>query len=77
MFDGVGLGPEPGQIAGTTVKAHKVKKRRSIVNTLKLVAAALAALLCIQLLSLVGPASAVAQEYTYPDDLRQPPEIYW
>ena len=46
------------------------------MNTLRLLAAALTALFCVQLVSVIGPASAVAQEYTYPDDLRQPPEIY-
>jgi hypothetical protein len=34
------------------------------------------ALSCILLVILGGPTSAVAQEYTYPDSLRQPPKIY-
>jgi hypothetical protein len=46
------------------------------VNTLRPLAAALTALFCVQLVSVIGPASAVAQEYTYPDDLRPSPEIY-
>ncbi len=37
------------------------------MNTLKLLAATLAALFCIQLLSLVGPATAVAQDAGQPD----------
>ncbi len=46
------------------------------MNTLRLLAAPLTALFCVQLVSVIDPASAVAQEYTYPEDLRQPPEIY-
>ncbi len=46
------------------------------MKTLRPLSAALITLSCIQLLSLVGPATAAGQEYTYPDSLRQPPKIY-
>jgi hypothetical protein len=46
------------------------------METLRLLIRALITLSCIQLASLAVSAAAAAQEYTYPDTLRQPPKIY-